>query len=221
MFKGKIIHRILLPLMVLLICIGSAKGEGSKEKTAKELLETLREKIDQLPGFSIDFSFRYEKDGETLYRKGRILFSKERYHLRLEDMERIFDGKYVYTILPDVEEVNIEKPAEAAQDIPVSLGQMLDRLLRDYQVRDDIRKPFEGRTIRYLRLDPIDKTRKEYLLIGIEPSGMTLHEVIEVSPEGNSSFQVEEWDEKNPPAEKEFIFDRKKYTDQGYYIVEP
>ena len=81
---------------------------------------------------------------------------------------RIFDGKTIYTIVPEDEEVTISDYSKE-EDKSISVSEMLTFYEKGYNYKMDIQQNIRGRKIQFIKLNPIDSnTEIKNILLGID-----------------------------------------------------
>jgi len=130
---------------------------------------------------------------------------------------RIFDGKTLYSISPDDEEVTIsnENPDDENNITP---SKMLSFYEDGYTYKMDIVQNIKGRKIQYINLTPIDSNSEiSNVLLGIDAQTKHIYNLIEIGKNGTkTTLTVNSFKTNESLSEALFSFDEKKYDD--YYI---
>ena len=87
-------------IIVLLLFYSSIFSQNDTK--AEKLLNKVSKKIDSSNTYSIDFTYSIEKEINS---NGLALISKEKYYLDFMGIIQICDSKFVYTIVPENEEI--------------------------------------------------------------------------------------------------------------------
>lgn len=198
---------------------------GQNDAKAEQLLNDSYEQLAEFTSIKAGFTFELINEQEHIRQKSEgVLHSKDsKYHIYLGDIERLFDGQYIYTIMTEDEEVNIELPGES-EDIFSTPQELLDKYRKNYTVKLDILQPLtDGRKIQFLRLQPLEQDEQvSYILIGIDQKSKNLHSVIEVgSNKTTTTFEIKDLVTNANIGDSEFIFNKQKYEDAGYFINDP
>ena len=195
----------------------SAIAQNSSQ--AEALLNEVSTKIKSYNNVSIDFKYALNNQGENINQetRGTVVIEGEKYVLNILGATRIFDGKTLYTISPDDEEVTISS-SDAEDEGTITPNKMLSFYTEGYRYTMDIVQNVMGRKIQYVKLTPIDsKSDISSVLLGIDVNTKHIHNLIEVGKNGTrttltiNSFKTNESLPKN-----QFSFDQVKYKD--YYI---
>lgn len=101
-------NRIITILLLLL----APYAHSQTELTAKKILDDFSTKIQSHKSIQAEFTFSLENTEENMLDsfEGSILLKKEKYKLIVMGMESYFDGKTMWSFLPDIEEVTITEP---------------------------------------------------------------------------------------------------------------
>ena len=78
---------------------------------AKKLLDEVTTKAKSYKNITIDFSYSLQNIKENIKQdsKGKVVMQGNMYNLNFMNVTKIFDGKKLYTISPDDEEITISK----------------------------------------------------------------------------------------------------------------
>ncbi|MFO7924753.1 MAG: outer membrane lipoprotein carrier protein LolA [Bacteroidales bacterium] len=101
-------------ITLLIVCYGNMSGTQQEEK-ARKILEQFSEQVISAPSVSIDFTVIVSslRDDIPEEFEGEIIISNDKYRLSFMETETRFDGKSVYTYMPEVNEVIISDPEES------------------------------------------------------------------------------------------------------------
>src|SRR5690606_25837172 len=130
---------------------------------------------------------------------------------------RIYDGKMLYTISPDDEEVTISKEdGEGANSI--TPNKMLSFYEDGYTYKMDIVQNIQGRKIQLIKLTPIDsKSEIKNIFLGIDAQTKHIYNLTEMGKNGTkTTLTVNSFKTNQPLSKTLFTFDENKY--KGYYI---
>jgi len=139
--------------------------------------------------------------------------------LNMLGITRMFDGKTIYTIVPEDEEVTISA-YDAAEDKEITPSKMLTFYEKGYTYKMDITQNVKGRKIQYVKLIPID-TRAEIkdILLGIDVQTKHIYKLIQTDNKGTKyTITVNSFKTNQPLSKTLFTFDEAKYKRDGYYI---
>ena len=211
---------ILIKLVFLSIfMLSSFSIFAQNANKAEALLKEVSAKIKAYKNMSIDFKYALVNQSENINQetRGTVVIEGEKYVLNIMGATRIFDGKTLYTISPDDEEVTVSS-SDAENEGTITPNKMLSFYTDGYTYTMDIVQNVLGRKIQYVKLTPIDsKSEISHVLLGIDANTKHIYNLIEVGKNSTrttltiNSFKTDESLSKNL-----FAFDKVKYKD--YYI---
>ncbi len=190
-------------------------------QNAKQLLNEVSSKVKTYKNIKIDFKYTLENSKENINQetRGDVTLQGNNYVLNMLGTTRIFDGKKIYSIVPEDEEVTISTfHKEDNKDITPS--QMLTFYEKGYSSKMDIIQNVKGRKIQYVKLTPINsKADIKYILLGIDTQTKHIYKLIQTDANGTKyTLTVNAFKTNLPLSENMFKFNETKYKNQGYYI---
>ena len=193
--------------------------QAQDAKKAKELLDQVSAKVKSYDNIVIDFKYSLNNPKEKINQesKGNVALQGNLYNLNFMGVSKIFDGKKVYTIVPEDEEITIEN-FDASDDKAITPNKMLTFFNTGYKYAWDELQSVKGRKIQYVKLIPnsTKDTRKE-ILIGIDTQTKHIYTVIEVGKNGSkTTLTVNSFKTNQPLSKNHFTFTKSKYP--NYYI---
>jgi outer membrane lipoprotein-sorting protein len=205
-------------LIALLIVInGFAFGQNSAE--AKKLLDEVNTKVKSYDNISLDFKYVLVNTEENIKQemRGDVVLQGDKYVLNAFGVTRIFDGKTLYTIIPEDEEVTISSE-NSEDESTITPSAMLSFYQEGYTYQMDIVQNVQGRKIQYVKLVPIDSNSEiKNVLLGIDIKTKHIYNLIEVgSNNTKTTITVNSFKTNEPLSKSLFTFDESKYKD--YYI---
>lgn len=191
----------------------------AKAQTAQSLLEDVNTKVNSYQNIEIDFKYALnnEAEGVNHVTKGSVVMQGDKYALQLMGSTQIFDEKYIYTIVPEDEEVTISEVSDQDESA-ITPSRMLNFFNEGYTYKMDITQNVSGRTIQYVKLTPIDSNNEtKYSLLGVDKETKHIYKLI-INQKNDTSItiKVNSFKTNQPLAKNTFAFDKSKYTD--YYI---
>lgn len=186
---------------------------------AKALLDEVSTKVKSYDNISIDFKYALQNSSENINQvtRGDVTLEGDKYVLNVLGVTRIFDGKTLYTINPEDEEVTISTE-NTEDENTVSPSKMLSFYKEGYTYAMDIIQDVNGRKIQYVKLNPIDTNSEiKQVLLGIDARTKHIYNLIEIGKNGTKTTLTINSLKTNEPISKSlFKFDKNKY--KGYYI---
>ena len=94
-------------------------AQAQYDPKAKEILDAMSEKYQQIGSFESDFSYSMENPTQSISEdfEGEIVVQGDKYRLNMGGQEIVNDGETVWTYLEEVNEVNIDNYDPAEGDI--------------------------------------------------------------------------------------------------------
>jgi outer membrane lipoprotein-sorting protein len=206
-------YSILRILAVLLVSF------SLNAQNAKGLLDQVSSKINGYENIVIDFKYSVSNPKKNLNQesKGNVALKNDLYVLNFMGVTRIFDGKKVYNIVPEDEEISISKyDKEKADDLTPS--KMLTFFNTGYKYTWDILQNIKGRKIQYIKLNPLNpKDKTKEVLIGIDVQTKHIYNLMQVDKDGTkTTFTINSFKTNQPLSKNHFTFTESKYP--NYYI---
>ncbi len=188
---------------------------------AKALLDEVYNKVQSYDNIEVNFKYTLENKEANINQetRGDVTLQGEKYLFNYLGSQQLFDGKKVYTIVPENEEVTIENKSDDENTITPS--KLLTFYKKGYNYAWDILQNVQGRKIQYVKLTPID-THSEisYILLGIDAQTKHIYKLIETGKNGTkTTITVNSFKTNQPLSKTLFTFDEAKYKDEGYYII--
>ena len=203
-------------LLVALLTLTLAQSQN-----AKSLLNEVSTKVKSYDNIKIDFKYTLDNAKEKVSQdtRGDVTLQGDNYILNMLGTTSIFDGKNMYTIVPEDEEVTISK-YNAKDDKAITPSKMLTFYEKGYTYKMDVTQNVKGRKIQFVRLSPIDsKAEIKNILLGIDVQTKHIYKLIQTDANGTKyTLTVNSFKTNQQLSETLFIFDEAKYKKDGYYI---
>ncbi len=201
-------------LFVIIITIsGFAQDKG------KALLNEVSTKVKSYNNISVGFKYELNNVSENINQetKGDVTIQNKKYHLNVLGVTRIFDGKTLYTISPEDEEVTVSSD-NTEDEGTITPSKMMTFYEEGYNYKMDILENVKGRKIQYVKLIPIDSNAEiKHVLLGIDATTKHIYNLIEVGKNGVKTILTVNSFKTNQAIPKSlFAFDENKYKD--FYI---
>ncbi len=182
---------------------------------AEELLKKVSFNIDNAKNYSINFTYQIDNNIKQ-QTKGSVIISKDNYFLDFMGIKQICDSSFIYTIVPENEEVMISEISEEAPQT-ISPSKILNFYRQGYTFELGESKNENNFKIQYIKLTPIDSSSEvSHLYLGIN-SNYNIFKVIEIGKNNSKTILKVNKILYNIDLEKDiFTFDKVKYD--GYYI---
>jgi len=207
------------PFLTIFIFLFTFQFALSQDKKAKNLLDEVTAKVESYENISIDFKYALQNTNENINQesKGSVILKKNLYYLNFMGTTKLYDGKKVYTIVPEDEEVTISKIDEKDENA-ITPSRLLTFFNNGYKYYWDILQDVKGRKIQYIKLVPISsKDQRKEILLGIDIQTKHIYNLIEVGKKGTkTTLTVNSFKTNQPLSKNQFTFDESKY--KNYYI---
>lgn len=192
---------------------------SAQDQKAKGLLDEVTSKVKSYSNIAIDFKYSLQNSKENINQesKGNVLLQGNNYVLNFMGITKIFDGKKVYTIVPEDEEISISNFDEKDESA-ITPSKMLTFFNKGYKYSWDILQNVRGRKIQYIKLIPISsKDQRKEVLLGIDVQTKNIYNVIETGKNGTkTTIVVNSFKTNQPVSKNQFTFVKSKYP--NYYI---
>ena len=206
-------------LVLILSLAQGFSGLAQNDAKAESLLNEVSQKIKTYKNISLDFKYELNNISENINQetRGDVVIQGEKYKLNVLGITRIYNGKTLYTISPEDEEVTIssDNTDEAGTITP---SKMLSFYEDGYTYKMDIIQNVRGRKIQYVKLNPIDTNSEiKNILLGIDATTKHIYNLIENGKNGTkTTLTVNSFKTDEPISKTLFTFDESKYSD--YFI---
>lgn len=167
----------------LLLTVLAINVFAQSDPKAKEILDKAAAKFKAYSAVEIDFNFAMENKAENINEdhKGKAWMKGNMYKLNLMDVENYYDGKNIYTYMPEVQEVNIKNPSDEEEGFlnPTTLFDIHNQGFNQKLINNT-------NGIAYIELYP--KTKKNFEKIGIwvNPATSSIQKVTSFGKDGNN-----------------------------------
>ncbi|MCO6149386.1 outer membrane lipoprotein carrier protein LolA [Flavobacterium sp. NRK1] len=186
---------------------------------AKALLNQVSSRVKSYENISIDFKYSMSNPGQNLNQesKGSVVLKGNLYVLDFMGTTRIFDGKKVYNIVPEDEEISISK-FDDQNDDNLTPAKMLTFFNNGYKYTWDILQNIKGRKIQYIKLNPVNsKDKTKEVLIGVDVQTKHIYNFIQIEKDGTKTIiTINSFKTNQPLSKNHFTFTESKYP--NYYI---
>jgi len=204
---------------VFFLFVISFSMQAQNASKAKSLLDEVSAQIKTYNNIVIDFKYSLNNPKENINQesKGNVALKGNLYNLNFMGVTKIFDGKKVYTIVPEDEEITISK-FDDNDDNAVTPSKMLTFFQSGYKYSWDILQNVKGRKIQYIKLIPISsKDQRKEILLGIDVQTKNIYNLIETGKNGTrTTLTVNSFKTNQPLSKNHFTFTQSKYP--NYYI---
>ena len=206
-------------VIVLLVLMISSISFAQDSTEAKQLLNDVSDKVKSYDNISIDFKYVLDNSEENIKQetRGDVVMQGDKFVLNFLGATRLFNGKTLYSISPEDEEVTISNE-DFNDENTITPSKMLSFYEDGYTYKMDIVQNVKGRKIQYVKLTPINSDSEiNYILLGIDAQTKHIFNLIEVGNNGTkTTLTVNSFKTNEQLSKTLFTFDESKYKD--YYI---
>tara|TARA_R110002012_G_scaffold321807_2_gene551496 strand:- start:698 stop:1342 length:645 start_codon:yes stop_codon:yes gene_type:complete len=206
-------------ILILSVLLSTTALFAQNDAKAKALLTEVSNKAKAYKNISIDFKYVLENLKENINQetRGDVVMEGNKYKLNILGITRVFDGKKLYTISPEDEEVTISTE-DGSDENTITPSKMLSFYEKGFTYKMDIIQNVKGRKIQYVKLTPIKSSSEiKYVLLGIDNETKHIYNLIEVGKNGTkTTLTVNSFKTNEALSKSLFTFDSSKYSD--YYI---
>jgi outer membrane lipoprotein-sorting protein len=208
-----------LVLMILISC--NLLVSANQDEKAREILDKLARQTTSAPSLVVDFtvSMTSQQDDVSEEFDGKITMKGKKYRLTIMGTEIWFDGKSMYTYLPDVNEVIISDPDEEGglMSNPAELFSIYHEEFR-YRLRGETTS--NGRSLFEIDLHPIDLDQDFHTVkLFVDKANSFIHSAVIAGKDGNRyTMTVNDFNNTRQVADSYFEFDKSKFP--GIEIID-
>jgi outer membrane lipoprotein-sorting protein len=217
--KGSKFNLMNNKILILIIYLNTYLIGAQTSMEAKKLLESVSKQIESYNNIKFEFNYVLNNLKEQINQesKGEVTVAGDLYKLDFLEATQLYDGKSLYTIIPENEEITITTSEEGG-DFGINPTDLLHFYKEGYDYQWDIMQRIEGKKIQFIKLIPTEEdTEILSILMGIEVSKKHIFRIIEVGNNGTyTTLTINDMQVNTPLLKDYFVFDEKKYSD--YYI---
>ncbi|AVR47015.1 hypothetical protein C7S20_18155 [Christiangramia fulva] len=206
-------------LVFILAAIMAFNVQAQNSKPAEKLLNEVSKKVKSYDNMVIEFKYALDNSKENVHQetRGDVSIDGDKYVLNLMGTTQMFDGKKIYTIIPEDEEINISNYSEDDTN-SITPSKMFTFYEDGYNYDMDITQNVNGREIQYVKLTPKDSNAEiKNILLGIDKQTKNIYNLIQTQENGTKvTITVKSFKTDQPLAKNLFTFDEDRYS--NYYI---
>lgn len=206
-------------LVFILIAVFTYNANAQSSQQAEKLLNEVSSKVKTYDNMVIEFKYALENNAENVNQetRGDVSIHGDKYVLNLMGTTQMFDGKKIYTIIPEDEEINISDYVEEDNN-SITPSKMFSFYEDGYNYQMDITQNVKGRKIQYVKLTPIDSNAEiKNILLGIDSETKHIYNLIQTQDDGvKIIITIKSFKTNQPLAKNLFTFNEDRYS--NYYI---
>jgi outer membrane lipoprotein-sorting protein len=206
-------------IITVLVFLISTIVFSQNSKPAEDLLNEVYNTAQSYENISVDFKYVLENVSEDIKQetRGNVIMKGDKYRLNILGITRLFDGKKLYTISPEDEEVTVSSD-NSEDENNMTLSKMMSFYKEGYNYEMDILQDVKDRKIQFVKLNPIDTNAEvKDIFLGIDINTKHIYKLIEIGANGTkTTLTVNSFKTNEPISKTLFTFDQNKYKE--YYI---
>ncbi|HEY9185975.1 MAG TPA: outer membrane lipoprotein carrier protein LolA [Salegentibacter sp.] len=206
-------------IVFIIAALVSINLSAQNSEKADELLKEVSSKVKAYDNMVIDFKYSLENTAENVKQetRGDVSIKGEKYLLNLMGTTQMFDGKKIYTIIPEDEEINISTYVEEDEN-NITPSKMFSFYEEGYNYEWDTAQNVKGRQIQYIKLTPKDSNAEvKNILLGIDSQTKHIYNLIQTQDNDTKiTITVKSFKTNQPLSQNLFTFDEARYD--SYYI---
>ena len=214
--------------IILIILLNTMVVFSQNDPEAEKLLDKVSETIKAYESMYININHNLSNEEEEIDQTNKVSFVKkgDKYNVKWNNITFIYNGKKLYTINPDDEEVTVSSE-DLDEESTITPNKILTFFEEGYEFKMDITQDvtvvdyYEQRVrklLQYVKLVPIDSDSEiEYILLAIEKKNNRIYKSIERGKNGTiTTYTITSFEVDLPLNDDLFLFNKKDYKD--YYI---
>ena len=214
--------------ILLIILLNTMVVFSQNDPEAEKLLDKVSETIKAYESMYININHNLSNEEEEIDQTNKVSFVKkgDKYNVKWNNITFIYNGKKLYTINPDDEEVTVSSE-DLDEESTITPNKILTFFEEGYEFKMDITQDvtvvdyYEQRVrklLQYVKLVPIDSDSEiEYILLAIEKKNNRIYKSIERGKNGTiTTYTITSFEVDLPLNDDLFLFNKKDYKD--YYI---
>lgn len=198
----------------------------AQENNAKTLLDEVSSKMGAYTNMTIAFSSSLSnedagiKEGDEPPNKGVIILQDEKYNLDYLGNTFIFDGKKLYVINHDEQEIAINDGDFDTDDGFIYPSKLLTFYKEGYSFSMGKIKTIKGKKIQFVELTPIDSASDIVKVeLGIEMSTKHIYQLTQTGANtSKTTFLITAFKNNQELPKVTFTFDKDSYLKKNYTI---
>ena len=206
-------------LFLLFFIVIYIDSNSQTSNQAENLLNLASKQMESYNNIEFEFSYVLNNRIEQINQEssGQVTVAGEKYKLNFLDAIQLFDGKSLYTIVPENEEITITK-AQEEEGYGINPRELLQFYKNGYDYHWDISQRVKGENIQFVKLIPTKGDGEiESLLVGIDTKQNHIYKLIEIGYNGTiTTLTINNMKVDSSLPENFFVFDEADYP--NYYI---
>lgn len=205
---------------LFLIFIPVLQFAQSKDAQAAEILQKVTAKTLAYSSLNLEFSYQMENAEANINEitNGKVLVSGDKYKLEIAGQKVLCDGKTIWTIIPDAEEVQVNNVSDG--DNAFSPTKMLTTYSEKYKSKLIPRvNELNGVNVHALELTPNEKKNFDKVNLFVNKDKMQLYAISVFDQSGSVyTYTITKFVTDVPVKNADFTFSSAEYP--GYEVID-
>lgn len=216
----KDVLRLFTVCLLVGVTLSGTLFSQSREMQAADILKEITAKTKAYKSLNLSFTYQMENPDANINEvtEGKALVSGDKYKLDIAGQKVICDGKTIWTVIPDAEEVQVNNVSEG--DNAFSPTRMLTTYSENYKSKllPKINE-LNGVNVYALELTPNEKKNFDKVNLFINKDKMQLY-AISVYDDGGSvyTYTITQFTPDVPVNDADFVFSTTEFPD--YEVID-
>jgi len=206
---------------LLIAMLSLTTSFAQSDSKSKKLLDEVSVKLNTYQNIYVEFKYVLDNKKENVHQetRGNVTLKGDLYNVNFLGTNQIYNGKKVFTIIPEDEEVNISD-VDTEDDNTLTPSKFFSFYKKGFTYSWGDLKNISGRQIQYVKLIPIDSNSEiANVLLGIDVKTKHIYNMIEKGKNSTiTTLTISKFKTNQPLSTKLFSFDEAKYKKEGYLI---
>lgn len=194
-----------------------------KDPKAKVILDKLSEKNKDLKSAYIEFDYHLQAPDVDETQPGKAWIKGDMYKLKMSNIERYSDGKSVWTVSPDDEEVQVSSATENEDgDDVMKPSEILTIYENGFNYKYDKEGTKDGKKVDIINLFP-EVSGKPYHTIKLfvdKSTGQIYAMMMKFKDGNNYTYTIKKLEKNVAVSDGDFLFDTQKAEAEGYDVID-
>ncbi len=212
--------------LTFFLCIGIVAFSFGQNNKAKTLLDNVSSKMGAYKNMTIAFSSSLSnedagiKEGDEPPIEGKIILEGEKYNLDYIGSSFIFDGKKLYVINHDEQEIAVNEGDLDGDDGFIYPSKLLTFYKEGYTFSMGKTATVNGKKIQYVELTPIDSSSEIVKVeLGIELKTNHIYSLTQTGANSaKTTFKITSLKSNTTLPKHTFVLDKEGYLKKNYII---
>lgn len=207
-----------IKLLLLIAITLNSLNSIAQDAKAKSILDKMSNKAKEFKSLSAEFTYTMvnQSDGINESQTGVLMTKGEKYRFTIAGQTIISDGKLVWTVLEDAEEVQInEVPEEESEDYinPVNVLTLWEKGFK-YKYDSKINRDAKSYDVINLYPEKADEASFHTVKLMIDQPALEVKEVLLKGKDGTDfTYTLTSFSPNKTIDDSKFTFDKEKHSD--------